>query len=98
MISVYSVTYIYVFLAVSCTIGLDCDGNPGTTCVADYCQPEPCTVTGQCVFGQKCSQNVNSRTCVCTSVRYVYHVLSIDYFCFHNVAARICVCMFVYYQ
>ena len=58
------------FVAVSCAIG--CAGIPGTTCVADYCQPLSCTATGQCVYGQKCSRNDDSRTCVCKA--YIYAV------------------------
>ena len=45
----------------SCNSGGDCFA----ACVADYCQPGTCTATGQCVHGQKCSQNPASRTCVC---------------------------------
>ena len=50
-----------LFAAMSCNSGADCFA----ACVADYCQPGTCTATGQCVHGQKCSQNAASRTCVC---------------------------------
>ena len=53
------------FVALHCDTNRDCGGSPGTPCVADYCQPPTCTATGQCVHGQKCSQNDFSRTCVC---------------------------------
>ena len=50
--------------AKNCTTGEDCAGDDGVQCVADYCQPVTCTTTGQCVNGQKCSQNPNSRVCI----------------------------------
>ena len=58
--------YIYLcFIVVSCDNGGDCSFNPALACVADYCQPWPCAATGQCVTGQKCSQDAWLRTCVC---------------------------------
>ena len=54
-----------------CDSSAECAFDPETTCVADYCQPSRCTATGQCVFGQVCSHNVDARTCVCTLVKYI---------------------------
>ena len=54
-----------MFVALSCTTGVDCYATPGKDCVADYCQPTECTATGQCVYGQKCSQNEDCKLCVC---------------------------------
>ena len=83
--------FVICFVAVDCNGGGDCTPSPGTTCVADYCQRTSCTATGQCVFGQKCSQNADYKICVCTSVTYVYYVLNIDFFCSYNVVERRCV-------
>ena len=44
---------------------------PGTTCIADYCQSGTCTATGQCVHGQKCSQNQDFKACVCKFSNYL---------------------------
>ena len=55
----------FLFAALSCTEGNHCSGLPGMQCVADYCQPPTCTTTGQCVYGQICSQNSRTRSCVC---------------------------------
>ena len=55
--------------AVQCQGDSECGGTPGTTCVADYCQPSSCTTTGQCVQGHVCSKDENSRRCVCMFAR-----------------------------
>ena len=53
------------FVALHCTGG-DCDGTLDIDCVADYCQPWRCTVTGQCVHRQVCSHDTHYSRCVCT--------------------------------
>ena len=56
----------YKFFVFYFTVAVGCEDNtPCLTeqdCQADFCQPNPCTNTGQCVHGHVCSQD--SR-CVC---------------------------------
>ena len=59
------------FAAYQCTHDVDCAATDGTVCIADYCQPEFCTATGQCVAGQECSQKINHKTCVCKAYEYL---------------------------
>ena len=38
--------YLFLFTAFPCPLNYV---EPGELCIADYCQPVPCTATGQCV-------------------------------------------------
>ena len=53
----------------SCTSSIDC---AGFQCIADYCQPVTCATTGQCVHGQRCSQDPYSRNCI--SKYYIHFI------------------------
>ncbi len=65
--------------AVSCSSDAECQGVWNTRCVADYCQPSPCTSSSQCVEDQKCSK-LDPRNCVCESS--FLHCSLLGYFAF----------------
>ena len=57
----------YRFFMFHFIVAVECEDNtlcliPRQVCQADFCQPNTCTNTGQCVHGHVCSQD--SR-CVC---------------------------------